>query len=231
MRNSENPASRRRKLGIWFGLLAGAVTLAVMMQPEQARWLMPGPSNTGHESLRCASCHKPAPGAARQQLQAKARYWLHWRNTPADFGFQAVTNEVCLDCHDRPNDRHPVFRFLEPRFAEARTRLGPHRCISCHREHRGRRVTVETTAFCETCHRDTKFKKEPLRDTSHTDLIARKDWTSCLTCHDFHGNHVMKTRREMSAALPPERISDYFAGGPSPYSRLKRYPARKEAQP
>ena len=38
----------------------------------------------------------------------------------------------------------------------------------------------------------------------------------------------MKTALDLQKALPPELISEYFEGGPSPYSEKKRYPASKE---
>lgn len=184
--------------------------------------------NTGHEDLKCKSCHKPAPGTVRQQLQANLRYVLGLRETAADFGQQDVGNEICLGCHDRPKDRHPVYRFLEPRFAKAREQIQPQFCISCHLEHQGKRVTREESGYCVNCHKETKLKKDPI-NISHEQLIAQDRWESCLGCHDFHGNHVMKTKRVVEEAWSPERVRAYFGGGPSPYPKELYYNAKKEA--
>lgn len=218
---------RRQNLGFVAGLLLGGTSLIGLLLPKNEHWHQPGSMNTGHETLHCASCHKPASGTIRQQLQAEVRHVLGLRKTVADFGYREVTNEVCLECHDRPEDRHPVFRFVEPRFAEARGKLQPQLCASCHREHQGLRVTLNDITYCATCHEDTQLKKDPL-DIPHQTLITLKQWQSCLGCHDFHGNHVMKTRTVVAQALPPETLFSYFAGAPSPYSQQKRYPAKKE---
>lgn len=218
---------KRRNLGLLIGCIFGIGVFIALIQPQLDHWHRRGPMTQGHESLRCETCHKPSPGSVRQQLQALVRHGLGLRKTPADFGSRDVDNDICLNCHDRPNDRHPVFRFSEPRFAKARASLAPQFCISCHLEHRGRRVTLETTAYCEVCHRETKLNKDPL-DIPHKDLIAGKRWSTCLGCHDFHGNHLMKTPLAVIEGIPEDRIKAYFAGGPSPYSERKKYPARKE---
>ncbi|MEW6039767.1 MAG: cytochrome c3 family protein [Pseudomonadota bacterium] len=218
---------RRQNLGFTAGLSLGGLTLVALLLPQDEHWHERGPMNTGHETLHCASCHKPAPGTIRQQLQAGVRHALGLRKTAADFGYREVTNEVCLGCHDRPEDRHPVFRFVEPRFAEARAKLRPQWCVSCHLEHQGLRVSLDRVTYCETCHKDTRLKKDPL-DIPHQTLITLKQWESCLGCHDFHGNHVMKTRTRVAEVLAPETLRAYFAGAPSPYPQQKRYPAKKE---
>jgi hypothetical protein len=188
---------------------------------------MKGPMNIGHTALTCQSCHKPATGTARQQIQANAKYLLGLRGTPVNFRYQKVTNSICLACHQRPNDRHPVFRFFEPRFAEARKKIQPHFCITCHREHSGRRVTISQTTFCLYCHKETKVKNDPI-SISHEKLILAENWESCLRCHDFHGNHVMETKIVLEEAPMSEQIRKYFEGSFSPYSSLKYYKARQE---
>lgn len=210
--------------GITFGLLA----LGWLLLPASETLLAHGPMNTGHEGFRCESCHEPAPGTLRQQLQANVRHLVGLRATAADFGRRDVGNEVCIDCHERPDDRHPVYRFLEPRFAQARRDLAPQRCESCHHEHSGERVTLTDIAYCRSCHGETRLKRDPL-DVSHADLIAARRWETCLGCHDFHGNHVMKTAERLEDAIAPEVIRTYFAGGASPYGRERRHPARKES--
>jgi hypothetical protein len=224
-----NTASKRRRQNIGYavGASVGLICLIAYLLPGQ-EWLhVRGPMNIGHDDFRCKSCHVSAPGTIRQQLQATVSYWLGRRATPVDFGHKDVTNEVCLGCHERPNDRHPVYRFLEPRFAKAREKIQPQFCISCHLEHQGKRVTLQVTTYCVNCHEDTKVKKDPL-NISHEQLIAQKHWDTCLGCHDFHGNHVMKTKRLVEDASDSTRIHAYFNGGSSPYPKEIYHKAKKE---
>jgi cytochrome c3-like protein len=157
----------------------------------------------------------------RQQIQANAFHLLGLRDSGADFAYRTVDNIACLACHARPNDRHPVFRFLEPRFEKARLALGPHLCMSCHREHTGRRVSVEPT-YCAECHRDLNVHDDPLEE-SHAKLASRDAWDTCLQCHDFHGNHRQAPPRSLRAVLPAERVLAYLANGPSPYPAPKTH--------
>ena len=217
---------RRQRIGLVVGVLAGALLTLALTRSGAEHFHARGPMNTGHADLKCESCHRPAAGTLRQQLQADARFVLGLRARPADFGRRAVDNAACLACHERPNDRHPVFRFNEPRFAEARRAIAPNRCVSCHLEHQGRRVTRVGT-FCVNCHKDLRLKVDPL-DVAHADLVAQERWESCLGCHDFHGNHRMTEPRTLAQALPPERVAGYFAGGESPYPMPPIYPAKRE---
>lgn len=210
------------------GLCVGLAAWAFSVLPIGEWFHAKGPMNTGHEQLACTACHKDAPGSFRQQIQANVRYALGQRETSAAFGRLPVGNENCLGCHERPNDRHPVYRFLEPRFAQAREKLRPHQCASCHAEHHGQRVTLAETGYCVQCHKNTKLKKDPI-DVSHADLIALKQWDSCLGCHDFHGNHIMKTERSVDKRTPVEKVRAYFGGGPSPYGEARYHKAKKEA--
>jgi len=225
--NSPRKPRRRQMLGYSLGATAGAICLLVLFLPGQENFHVRGPMNTGHEGCACESCHKPAPGTLRQQLQANVRYLMGQRKASVPFGHEDVTTEICLDCHERPNDRHPVFRFFEPRFAEAREAIQPHLCTSCHREHAGERVTRRDAGYCVTCHEETKLKKDPL-DISHERLIAGDRWQTCLGCHDWHGNHVMKTKTKVDQAFTPVQIQAYFKGGPSPYPEKKQYQAKEE---
>jgi hypothetical protein len=219
----------RQNLGYAAGLCAGALLLLLFLLPGNETLRARGPMNTGHEGFRCESCHRPAPGSVRQQLQANARYGLGLRATPADFGRRDVDNEACLACHDRPDDRHPVYRFLEPRFAKARQAIAPQRCESCHREHSGLRVTRGEIGYCQHCHGDTRLEKDPL-DVSHERLIADKRWETCLGCHDFHGNHLRRTPERLDQAIAPAIIRGYFDGGATPYGRERRHRARRESE-
>ena len=207
-------------------LAMAALTAAVV--PQAARFHAKGPANTGHAALECTDCHKEAPGTTRQQLQAKVQFWLGGRANDAALGHERVGNAQCADCHAREQESHPVHRFLEPRFAEARAELGAESCVSCHREHSGVRVTMPATA-CATCHGDLDLKREPL-DVSHRELVARKDWDTCLGCHDFHGNHKRAAQTRLDAAFPPSAIRDYLAGGSSPYGTELKYPTKTTTQ-
>jgi hypothetical protein len=109
-----------------------------------------------------------------------------------------------------------VFRFLEPRFANARAALHPERCTSCHQEHAGTRVTVADAGYCRHCHADLAVEADPL-DVSHRQLVQDQRWDTCLGCHDFHGNHGLKSPVRLDAAIPPAAIQSYLDGGASPY--------------
>jgi len=211
------------------GACVGLAAWVFSAFPAGERLHAKGPMNTGHGQVACAACHQDAPGSFRQQIQANLRYAFGRRETPATFGRLPVGNENCLACHERPNDRHPVYRFLEPRFAPVREKLKPHQCASCHAEHHGKRVTLAETGYCVNCHKDTRLKKDPV-DVSHADLIARKQWDSCLGCHDFHGNHIIKSETVIDKRIPVEKIRAYFDGGPSPYGDALYHKAKKEGQ-
>ena len=218
---------KRQNLAFAIGLSIGLAAVALLLSPVDESLHAHGPMTPGHETIKCGGCHRPAAGTARQQLQANARYLLGLREQPVDFGYQAVTNERCLGCHERPNDRHPVYRFLEPRFVKAREAIKPQLCTSCHLEHRGRRVSLTDTGYCSNCHKDTKLRKDPL-DVSHERLIGLKLWESCLGCHDFHGNHLMKTEKRVEQVIPVEKIRAYFAGAASPYGDVRLHKAKQE---
>jgi hypothetical protein len=206
------------------GVAAGSLVTAVLVFPGQERFHAHGPMNTGHQNVACDDCHRAAPGTFRQQLQANARYLIGRRSEAAEIGRLPVDNAACLDCHERPDDRHPVFRFRELRFAEARRAIAPHRCESCHLEHSGRRVTRDN-GFCVNCHGTLEMKVDPL-DVAHAELVRTARWESCLGCHDFHGNHLMEEPTRLADATDPARLAEYFAGGASPYPEALRHPAR-----
>jgi len=48
-------------------------------------------------------------------------------------------------------------------------------------------------------------------------------------CHDFHGNHIMKTKKTVEQIIPAEKIRAYFQGGASPYGDDRHYKAKKES--
>lgn len=207
-------AGVRRRIGVATGLFLGAIAIAGLSAPGCEHLHARGPMNAGHADVACASCHREAPGTLRQQLQSATRAWLH--DAPVDVGFQRVTTRECIACHDRPDDRHPVARFIEPRFAEARAAIAPHVCESCHREHGGTRVTAAEMTYCRHCHSELAVDSDPL-DVPHAQLVKDARWETCLGCHDYHGNHKSNPPRSVDDAIPVEKIRGYLDGGPSPY--------------
>jgi hypothetical protein len=216
----------RRGLGIHLGLVA---TAGFMI----ATWIVPlhvkGPMNAGHGDLSCESCHRPAPGTIRQQLQASARHSLGLREQPVEFGSNPVASEHCQRCHLRPNDLHPVSRFFDPGHQGAPSGIRGDDCTACHAEHTGKRVTADST-LCGACHDDLEIADDPL-DVPHAQLRSEGRWETCLGCHDYHGNHVIELPTKLANSRPRAAIEDYFAGGAAPYGE-PLHAARKEvAQP
>ena len=73
------------------------------------------------------------------------------------------------------------------------------------------------------------MKNDPL-DVPHAQLIKEEKWSTCLQCHDFHGNHFMKTAEHMKDTVSIEALKAYFEGGESPYSDRKKYIAKKKPE-
>lgn len=209
-----------RYVGIVTGVAAGLLLVGILVFPERSTLVAKGPMNTGHEGLACQECHITVKGSSAQQLSANIHHWLGLRESTIGFGSMDVGNPACLECHDRPEDRHPISRFLEPRFAEERQHIQAHMCVTCHTEHQGVRVTRPTTGFCIHCHQDTALEDDPIFP-SHEELVRSESWNTCLQCHDFHGNHVWKTPVSLDKGVTEEQIWDYFQGGPSPYGDEK----------
>ena len=204
------------------------IAIAIVASPVYFHVLNPGTMTPGHDGLACTSCHVSAPGTARQQIQANLSYLLGRRKSSASFGFRAPNSSDCNACHSRPDDSHGIHRFAEPRFADALATVPADTCIGCHREHQGRRISLGGE-FCSACHQDLKLKNDPV-DVSHRDLIAQERWSTCLGCHDYHGNHVRKTQQNMSEAYDAASIKAYLANGPDPYADNKRHKARDQRE-
>ncbi|KAB7613789.1 hypothetical protein F9L33_10490 [Amylibacter sp. SFDW26] len=202
-------------------LLGGAVLLTDTGKPLVAH----GPIQAGHENTDCSGCHAPSAGSYRQQIQANILYALGQRETPADFGYAPVTSAQCLACHERKNERHPIYRFREPRFVKALETVEASSCLGCHSEHADQRVFVEPE-FCQACHADLNVKNDPI-DVPHKTLLADKSWGTCLGCHDFHGNHPVKAPLTLKAAHSLDDIRAYLNAGPSPYGDVKTYKAKE----
>jgi len=204
-----------KQLGYWSGLVLGAVALLTLVAGVGQQFITPGPANTGHADVACVSCHLEAPGTPRQQIQANAGYWLGDRPEQADFGYLGIESDVCERCHVNADDRHPIYRFNEPRFAEVREAVAPHRCSSCHQEHLGVRTSADP-GICVHCHEELKMDDDPL-DVSHETLVNTERWETCLGCHDYHGNHAYIVATEVSEAFTAEQVESYADGGDSPY--------------
>lgn len=231
----EGASASRRPLnfggGRRFALAAfaiGSVLVAVLMAlPNYGRSVVAGHMVPGHEDLACTKCHTPAPGTMRQQVRANVLHWVGLRETSASFGHEPVSAAVCSGCHARENDRHPSFRFREPRFQQINKTLDARDCLTCHSEHSAQRVSNDGM-FCGACHDGMKARKEVIQPT-HAELSHAKRWDSCLTCHDFHGNHAVKAPKLFQDAHDLEAIRAYLADGADPYSEKKIHPARDPA--
>ena len=226
---------RPQRVGLQVGLVIGSIFGVYLLSNSGESLRVGGPMTIGHQDVSCKECHQQAPGTTRQQLQAKVQYWIANRKSDVSFGFKSISNEDCMSCHKRSYDRHPTYRFLEPRFAEARSAIAPDKCRSCHFEHTGDRVGVELD-FCQNCHQETNFNNDPI-DPSHADIVENGQWSSCIQCHDFHGNHEYKVPARYSDRFSLSRVRAYFRGGDSPYGEVKVSPAslssllRGEKQP
>ncbi len=214
-----------RRLAYAAGLAVAFLPLLLLM-PALAEFVPHEAHNPGHAELACADCHLETPGSLRQQLQAKTRHLLGLRPGDVDFGMRTVNNAACIGCHDNPDDRHPAHRFLEPRFEAARAAIAPQQCVSCHREHTGTRISRTDAGFCATCHGDMKVKDDTTRPT-HAVLVGGKRWDTCLTCHDFHGNHAHDPPHDLKDALAPGVVAAYLDTAASPYGE----PVVKARQP
>lgn len=201
--------------------LFGVVTALLLFFYPPANWVLaPGRMTLGHTKVACRECHKPAPGTIRQQIQANAYYLIGLREKGAYFDHVPVTSAACEACHVRKTDPHATYRFREPRFLEAVNRLDARDCLSCHAEHKGRRVLVKADQ-CQLCHEKLVMKGDPL-NVPHETLIAKGDWASCLGCHDYHDNHLRKTQTVFGERFSRAAIEAYLASGPSPYGEAKK---------
>ena len=226
---SKNPLRKRQYIGSLIGISIGIVIYIVLPLKQSETFLSLGPLNTGHEGLSCEACHTDAKGNLWQQLQSNISYTFGMRKSQADFGTENVDNKKCLECHDRPNDRHPTHRFLEPRFKEAVANINATQCETCHREHNDTRVVLQNANFCMNCHYDLEVKNDPI-DVPHDVLVAQKQWSTCLQCHDFHGNHVYQVVIKMKDTIPLEKIRNYLQGGIDPFSDKKTHQPLSEEQ-
>ncbi len=217
-----NPLRKRQFWGGMIGGFVGLVLFGLLSLDSSEQYVSLGPLNTGHEELSCVACHVDAKGNLSQQLQSNLAHTLGMRKNPVDFGTQDVTVANCLACHDRPNDRHPTYRFSEPRFKEAIRVVNATTCITCHTEHKEKRVTIYPIDYCMNCHQDLQIEDDPL-DVSHVQLVAQNQWSTCIQCHDFHGNHTYDVPKNLKDTIPLRTIQVYLDGGKDPFGTNKKY--------
>ncbi|MEM9001714.1 MAG: cytochrome c3 family protein [Bacteroidota bacterium] len=229
MRFTISPLRKRQFTGILIGFVLGALLIVFFTLEPSKEYISLGPMNSGHGDLSCVTCHADAKGNLSQQIQSNISHTLGIRKKNVDFGTQDVTVDNCLQCHDRPNDRHPTYRFSEPRFADAIKKINTTTCITCHSEHHGERVTIAPLNYCMNCHQDLTVEDDPL-DISHEQLIADKEWFTCIQCHDFHGNHRYKVAKRLKDTIPILKIEAYLKGGEDPFGNDKKYVGLSEPE-
>ncbi|WP_298342916.1 cytochrome c3 family protein [uncultured Algibacter sp.] len=224
-----SPLRKRQVIGGIIGVILGVSLFYIFTLDATEDYVSIGPMNVGHEPLNCFACHADAKGNLIQQLQSNISHTFGAREEGVEFGTQDVTVDNCLQCHDRPNDRHPTYRFSEPRFKDAIKHIDATTCITCHTEHKEERVSVESINYCMNCHQDLTVENDPL-DISHEALIAKEQWFTCIQCHDFHGNHKYDVPEKMSDTIPMHIIQAYFDGGEDPYGTDKKYIALSQEE-
>ncbi len=210
-----------RRVGYAVAALIALSLVPVLTGSAGDSHLAIGPMTPGHEALSCTDCHQPAPGTMRQQLQANLSYLLGQRAQPVDFGHQPVTTAACASCHSMQDATHAPAMFLEPRYELVRDTLGPHECVNCHVEHDANRVSLSNTLFCMSCHETVSMKEDPL-DVSHAELVKTGQWDTCMSCHDYHGNHYSGASTKLNDRFSLESVEEYFERGASPYGERKR---------
>ena len=202
-----------------WGLIVALIGGVLLVIPGSEDWHAAGPHNTGHTKTDCGECHAPAPGNFAGQALTNMLHVVGIADSATPFIYTPAGNDQCLACHENPDDRHPVAKFMKAEFAAARDAAAVQYCLSCHQQHLGVRVTV-TPRVCRNCHEETALGDDPV-DISHTTLISEQRWETCLGCHDFHGNHERTVPDRMSQALTEEQIRQYFDGGESPYGHRR----------
>lgn len=219
-----NPLRKRQFFGVIIGLILGSALVFILTLEATEQYVSIGPMNTGHQDLKCFSCHEDAKGNLFEQLQSNFSHKVGARKEGVDFGTKDVTVDNCIQCHDRANDRHPTHRFSEPRFKDAIKNIDATTCITCHTEHQEERVSVKSINYCMNCHQTLEVEDDPL-NVSHEQLIKDEKWFTCIQCHDFHGNHKYDVPEKLQDTIPMQKIDMYFDGGEDPYGNVKKYKA------
>lgn len=225
-----NPLRKRQFYGIIIGIVVATIAVCTLIFVKPAEEYMSiGPMNTGHEGFSCNTCHSDAKGNWMQQIQSNSQYAIGMRKHAVEFGSLPADTKKCLACHERDNDRHPTHRFLEPKYKKAVKEIDATNCKTCHTEHNGIRLTLANGNYCINCHSDTKVKNDPV-DIPHEELFNKGMWSTCLQCHDFHGNHQAKAATLMKDTIPMATIQNYFMGGNDPYKGVKKFKALSEQE-
>ncbi|MDB4297280.1 cytochrome c3 family protein [Flavobacteriaceae bacterium] len=225
-----NPLRKRQFYGLLAGLVIGIACIATLITTKTGEeYLSMGPMNTGHQGISCNTCHSDAKGKLLQQIQSNAECAIGLRKNMVAFGSVSVNTKKCLSCHERDNDRHPTHRFKESKYRKSVKEIDARECNTCHSEHQGIRVTLANGNYCMSCHSKLKVKKDPL-DVPHSTLIKNGDWSTCLQCHDFHGNHQAKAPEKLKDTIPLKTILNYFKGGKDPYAGKKKFKALSQEQ-
>ncbi|WP_252730092.1 cytochrome c3 family protein [Zobellia uliginosa] len=217
-----SPLRKRQFWGGLSGLALGVGVILFLSLKTSEEYVSLGPMNNGHNEISCAACHTDANGNLSQQIQSNMAHAFGMRENGVDFGTKDVTVKNCLECHDRPNDRHPTYRFSEPRFRKVIKKIDATTCITCHTEHNGERVSVAAINYCMNCHQDLEVENDPV-NISHVKLIANEQWFTCIQCHDFHGNHRYNVPTKLQDTIPLKIIQNYLDGGEDPYGKDKKY--------
>jgi hypothetical protein len=68
--------------------------------------------------------------------------------------------------------------------------------------------------------------KEDTIEPTHALLVASERWETCLSCHDFHGNHIRTTPTRLEDGAAEAAVARYLAGGQDVYGSEVRFPAR-----
>lgn len=215
-----------RYTGLLLSLPVLGITLWTFVSNDTSH-MKPAHLISGHQDITCVSCHQAQASSARQEIQNNLLYVLGKSDVVIPFRHQPVDSGACLNCHERADERHPIYRFREPRFAKTRRELDATNCLTCHSEHTAQRVEIQDISFCKHCHSELVMKNDPL-DTPHDVLIKNEDWQTCLGCHDFHGNHLYQTPKNLNAAHSASEILEYFAQGADPYSKMKKSKGKTE---
>ena len=219
--------ARVRNLALALVLPLAATAGVLALGGPVERLTAHGPIQTGHTDVACRECHLPAPGTLRQQVQAGLRHAVGLRADKVDFGYAPVSSEACTACHARPNERHPIYRFREPRFQSARAIVDATTCLGCHTEHRAERVAAPLDV-CKACHDTLVLKLDPL-DRPHEAARFHHfaiDWygespAACLSlgaCYYHAEDPAQDVRyREMRELLAadPEWHDGEIVSGPS----------------
>jgi hypothetical protein len=72
------------------------------------------------------------------------------------------------------------------------------------------------------CHQDLEVEDDPI-DVPHAILADTEQWSTCIQCHDFHGNHRYEIPNRMKDTIPIRELKAYFNGGPDPFGSDKKY--------